>query len=130
MLNFSAERDFVYAHRRWRDKVKSIRVDMDHVPEEERHDGFENWWDRLSDLVGVLEGRGDVLRRVCGDLGADWKEVLAAWGIFVDNRLRRLDLQYVSLLILSILPSITLYSLSSEMPFVKFYRTCRQTQLM
>jgi nuclear pore complex protein Nup85 len=102
MLNFSAERDFVYAHRRWRDKIKAIRIDMDHVPEDERHDGFENWWDRLSDLVGVLEGRGDVLRRVCEELGADWREVAAAWGIFVDSRLRRHDLPYVSSLSLNL----------------------------
>lgn len=92
MLSYSVEREFVYAARRWKDKVKSIRVDMEHVPENERHDGFENWWDRLSDLVGVLEGRPDVLKRVCEDLGADWKEIAAAWGIFVDNRARRHDL--------------------------------------
>lgn len=55
-----------------------------------------DWWDPLSDLIGILEGRGDVIERVCEELGADWKEVCAAWGIFVDTRLRRQDLPYVS----------------------------------
>ncbi|KAJ7668334.1 Nup85 nucleoporin-domain-containing protein [Mycena rosella] len=92
LQNFAAERDFAYASRRWKEKVKAIRVDMDQIPEDERDDGFDNWWDRLSDIVGILEGRGEIVQRVCGELGADWKEVCAAWGVFVDTRLRRQDL--------------------------------------
>ncbi|KAF7370621.1 Nuclear pore complex protein Nup85 [Mycena sanguinolenta] len=92
LQNFAAERDFAYASRRWKDKVKSLRVDMDQVPEPDRLDSFDNWWDRLSDIVGILEGRGEVVQRVCVELGADWKEVCAAWGVFVDPRLRRQDL--------------------------------------
>ena len=89
---FSAEREFAIASRRWKDRVKSLRLDLDHVPEDDRDDGFDNWWERLSDIVGLLEGRADVVRRVCSELGADWKEVCVAWGIFVDTRLRRQDL--------------------------------------
>ncbi|KAJ7091342.1 Nup85 nucleoporin-domain-containing protein [Mycena belliarum] len=92
LQNFSAERDFAYASRRWKEKVKAIRVEMDQIPEGDRDDGFDNWWDRLSDIVGILEGRGDIVQRVCEELGADWKEVCAAWGVFVDSRLRRQDL--------------------------------------
>jgi nuclear pore complex protein Nup85 len=92
LQNFTAERDFAYASRRWRDKVKAIRVEMDQVPEGDRTDDFDNWWDRLSDIVGILEGRGEIVQRVCEELGADWKEVCAAWGVFVDSRLRRQDL--------------------------------------
>jgi nuclear pore complex protein Nup85 len=94
--NFQSEKDFVYASRRWNDKIKAIRVDMDHVPETERSDAFDNWWDRLSDIVAVLEGRGDVLERVCEDNGADWKEVVAAWSIFVEPRMRREGLPSVA----------------------------------
>lgn len=65
---------------------------MDQVPEAERTDDFDNWWDRLSDIVGILEGRGEIVQRVCEELGADWKEVCATWGVFVDPRLRRQDL--------------------------------------
>lgn len=92
LRNFSAERDFAYASRRWKDKVKALRIEMDRIPEHDRHDGFENWWDRLSDIVGILEGRSEVIQRTCEELGADWKEVCAAWGVFVDTRLRRQDL--------------------------------------
>ncbi|KIK60507.1 hypothetical protein GYMLUDRAFT_43830 [Collybiopsis luxurians FD-317 M1] len=92
LREFTAERDFAYASRKWKDKVKALRVEMDRVPEESRFDDFYNWWDSLSDLVGILEGRGEVIQRVCEELGADWKEVCAAWGIFVDARLRRQDL--------------------------------------
>lgn len=94
LRDFSAERDFALASRKWTNQVKSLRISMDRVPEAERQDDFENWWDRLSDIVGILEGRPTVIQRVCGELGADWKEVCAAWGIFVDTRLRRQDLTY------------------------------------
>ena len=90
--NFNAERDFAVASRRWKGKVKTLRIELDRVPESEREDGFENWWDRFSDIVGILEGRDDVIKKVCLELGADWKEVCAAWGIFIDTRLRRQDL--------------------------------------
>lgn len=72
--------------------MKALRVEMERVPEGDREDEFDAWWDRLSDIVGILEGRGDVLQRVCEELGSDWKEVCAAWGVFIDTRLRRQDL--------------------------------------
>lgn len=65
---------------------------MDQIPENERFDEFENWWDRLSNIVGILEGRPEVIKRVCGELGADWKEICATWGVFVDTHLRRHEL--------------------------------------
>lgn len=92
LQNFDVEREFAYAWRRWLDKVKAIRIDLDRVPERNRFDEFENWWDRLSDIIGILEGRSEVIKRVCEELGADWKEVCAAWGVFADTRLRRQDL--------------------------------------
>ncbi|KAK7060823.1 hypothetical protein VNI00_000556 [Paramarasmius palmivorus] len=92
LQNFLAERDFANASRRWKDKVKALRVDMDRVPENLRFDETENWWDSLSDIVGILEGRGEHIQRVCAELGADWKEVCCAWGVFVDTRLRREEL--------------------------------------
>jgi nuclear pore complex protein Nup85 len=92
LANFSAERDFAFASRRWRDKIKALRIEMDQIPELDRYDGFDNWWDRLGDIIGILEGRGEVIKRICEDLGADWKEVCAAWGVFVETRLRRQDL--------------------------------------
>lgn len=74
--------------------MKALRVELHHVPddEESRSDGYDNWWDRLSDIVAILEGREDVLMRVIQDLGGGWKEVCAAWGVFVDPRLRRQEL--------------------------------------
>ena len=74
--------------------MKAFRVELHHVPEDDetRFDSFDNWWDRLSDLVAILEGREDVLMKVIRDLGGGWKEVVAAWGVFVDPRLRRQEL--------------------------------------
>ncbi|KAJ3508718.1 hypothetical protein NLJ89_g5602 [Agrocybe chaxingu] len=92
LVSFSSERDFAYALRRWGDKVKALRIEMDSVPEEDRFDEFDNWWDKLSSIVGILEGRADVIQRVCEDLGADWKEVCVAWAVFVDPRMRRQEL--------------------------------------
>lgn len=104
LQNYSAERDFAFASRRWRERVHTLRVEMDRVPEDDREDDFDNWWDRLSDIVGILEGRVDVLKRVCEELGSDWKEVCAAWGIFVDTRLRRQDLPDVVAEVLESMP--------------------------
>ena len=74
--------------------MKALRVELHYVPEDEesRFDGWDNWWDRLSDIVAILEGREDVLMRVIQDLGGGWKEVCAAWGVFVDPRLRRQEI--------------------------------------
>jgi nuclear pore complex protein Nup85 len=92
LINFTAEKDFAIAIRRWKEKVKALRIDMDGIPEASRSDGYSNWWDRLNDIVGILEGRPDVLQRVCEDLGADWKEVCVAWSVFVTPRMRREEL--------------------------------------
>jgi len=92
LQDFNTERDFTQSTRRWKDKVKALRIDLERVPESERFDNFENWWERLSDIVGILEGRQEVLKRVVDELGGDWKEVCVAWGIFVDPRMRRQDL--------------------------------------
>ena len=92
LQNFEAEREFAYASHRWKEKVKALRIELDEVPVSDRRDGHEDWWARFSDIVGILEGRGDVIRRVCEDLGADWREVCVAWGVFVDTRLRRQEL--------------------------------------
>lgn len=91
------QREYVIAARRWGDNVKALRFTLDRVPEDARHDGFDNWWEQFSDIVGLLEGRADILLRVCTELGADWKEVCVAWGIFVNARLQRIDMAYVFL---------------------------------
>ncbi|RPD64507.1 hypothetical protein L226DRAFT_559644 [Lentinus tigrinus ALCF2SS1-7] len=104
LRQFSAERDFALASRRWKDKVKTLRIELDRVPESEREDDFENWWDHLSDIVGILEGRGDVIKKVCAELGADWKEVCAVWGVFVNTRLSREDLPEIVAQVLDELP--------------------------
>ncbi|KAH9829993.1 Nup85 nucleoporin-domain-containing protein [Rhodofomes roseus] len=89
---FTAERDFAIAARRWHDKVKGLRLELDRVPEDVREDSFENWWGRIDDIVGILEGREEVVKRVCIDLGGDWKEVCAVWCVFVNTRIRRAEL--------------------------------------
>jgi len=95
IVQFSSERDFVIALRRWKEKVKTLRLELDRVPEDAREDDFENWWKPFSNIVGVLEGRPEIIQSICIDLNADWKEVCAAWSIFVNHRLRRQDLPCV-----------------------------------
>ncbi|KAF4610945.1 hypothetical protein D9613_006754 [Agrocybe pediades] len=104
LSNFTAELDFANEIRRWRDKVKALRIDMDRVPENDRFDDNEHWWDKLSDIIGILEGRQDVIERVCEDIGADWKEVCVAWSIFVDPRMRREELPEIVSQIISDMP--------------------------
>ncbi|KAG6332234.1 hypothetical protein ID866_6855 [Astraeus odoratus] len=104
LQNFEAEREFAYASQRWKEKVKTLRIELDEVPESDRQDGYEDWWDRFSDIVGILEGRGEVIRKVCEDLGADWREVCVAWGVFVDTRLRRQELPDVVAQVLEDMP--------------------------
>lgn len=98
LQNYASEREFAYAARRWRDKVKALRIEMDKIPERERtvdldDRGEEDWWEKLSDTVGVLEGRFEVVKRVVDEeFTGDWKEAVVAWGMFVDGRTRRQDL--------------------------------------
>jgi nuclear pore complex protein Nup85 len=94
-VQFSTEREFVVALRRWKEKVKSLRLELDRVPEDAREDDFENWWKPFSNIVGILEGRPEIIQNICIDVNADWKEACAAWSIFVNHRLRRQDLPYV-----------------------------------
>lgn len=103
---FGTEREFALAHHRWKNQVKALRVELHHVPEDEeaRFDGWDNWWDRLSDIVAILEGREEVLMRIVQDLGGGWKEVCAAWGVFVDPRLRRQELPEVVERIIDVIP--------------------------
>lgn len=92
---FTTEKEFFTSSRRWRERAKALRIELDRVPENDRNDGYENWWDNVSDLVGILEGREDVLQRVCVDLGGGWKEIVCTYGIWIDVALRRADLPYV-----------------------------------
>jgi len=103
IVQFSSERDFVVALRRWKEKVKTLRLELDRVPEDAREDDYENWWKPFSNIVGVLEGRPEIIQSICIDLNADWKEVCAVWSIFVNHRLRRQDLPYVSFMRLRVL---------------------------
>ncbi|KAL1742117.1 Nup85 nucleoporin-domain-containing protein [Schizophyllum fasciatum] len=105
LQNFTSEREFMIAHHRWRERVKAVRVQMERVPEADRADDVEFWWDNLSDIVGILEGRSDIVQRVCEEFEEpDWKEVCAAWGIFVNPRLRRQELPDIVAQVLETLP--------------------------
>lgn len=90
--NYVSDREFTNASRRWKDRVRTLRIEMDKVPEDNREDEYGNWWNRLSGIICILEGREDQVLRACEELGADWKEYAVAWTVFVDDRVRRSDL--------------------------------------
>ena len=92
LVQYTVERDFVIAQRRWKERVRTLRLELDRVPDTERRDKSGDWWAPMSSILGILEGRVDAIQEVCMDLGGDWKELCAAWGIFVDHRLLRQDL--------------------------------------
>ena len=98
LQKFTSEREFAYAARRWRDKVKALRIELDKIPERERTiyldvRGEEDWWEKLSDIIGLLEGRFEIVKRIIEtELSGDWKEGVIAWGMFVDGRTRRQNL--------------------------------------
>ncbi|KDQ50696.1 hypothetical protein JAAARDRAFT_41779 [Jaapia argillacea MUCL 33604] len=102
---FGSEREFVVASKRWKSSVKGVRIELDLVPEDERggEEGEGEWWTNLSDLVGILEGREEVVLRVVGELGGDWREGVGVWG-WVDGRVRRGDLPDILPPILNALP--------------------------
>lgn len=85
--------DFQTASRRWKERAKALRLELDRVPETDRHDNYANWWNKFSDLLGILEGREDILQSVCVDMGAGWKEIICTYGVWIDVGLRRSDLE-------------------------------------
>lgn len=102
---FSAERDFSVKSWKWRDQIKALQLELATVPDEERQDEFENWWDRFSGIVGVLAGHVDMSIKVCREVGADWREMCALWCIYVNPTLRRLDFTRIATTILDEMPA-------------------------
>jgi nuclear pore complex protein Nup85 len=89
LQNYIAERDFTHAAKSWKKKVEELRIELDRLRDSEKDEAWYTW---LDDIVALLEGRGDVVKRICYDLGCEWKEVCAVWGVFVDPRMRRADI--------------------------------------
>ncbi len=54
--------------------------------------GYENWWENVSDVLGILEGREEILLRVCVVVGGGWKEIVCTYGVWIDVGLRRSEL--------------------------------------
>lgn len=90
--HFGTEDEFSKHSRRWRERIKSLRIEIDRVPEDDRNDKYENWWDNVSDIVGVMEGREEILQRVCTSLGGTWKDIVCAYGVWINVGLRRSEL--------------------------------------
>jgi nuclear pore complex protein Nup85 len=71
--------------------VRALRNELEMLDDSE---GRGDWREGLEDLVGVLEGRQEVVLRVCSEEagGHGWREVLSVWGIWVQADFRRQDL--------------------------------------
>ena len=89
--SFSTENEFFVAHRRWLQEVRQLRVEVDMLDD---GDGRGEWREGLEDMMGVLEGKQDVIVRMCSDEegGHGWREAVGVWGIWVNVELRRDDL--------------------------------------
>ncbi|KAJ3729947.1 hypothetical protein DFJ43DRAFT_471888 [Lentinula guzmanii] len=72
---FTTEED----SRKLKDRVKALRVETDRIPEESRLDDYCNWWNSLSDFVGILEGRGEVIQRICLEGGRIFRPCSMLW---------------------------------------------------
>ncbi|KZT25118.1 hypothetical protein NEOLEDRAFT_1178543 [Neolentinus lepideus HHB14362 ss-1] len=96
--------EFSRALSKWKENIRALRLEMGSIPESDRDDGFENWWDRMSDILSILEGRFSVLKHVCQELGADWKEICAAYATLVHPTLSRSDLPEVAADVLDDMP--------------------------
>ncbi|EPQ56724.1 hypothetical protein GLOTRDRAFT_75564 [Gloeophyllum trabeum ATCC 11539] len=90
--DYTSLHEFMRASPRWKEKIRALRVEMGLVPDDARDDGFENWWDRFSDILSIMEGRVDVIKHVCKELDGDWKEICAVYAIFVQPTLHRTEL--------------------------------------
>ncbi|TFK52007.1 hypothetical protein OE88DRAFT_1735010 [Heliocybe sulcata] len=103
--DYASVAEFSRASPRWKDKIKALRSEMSSISHDDRDDGFENWWDRMSDILSILEGRFSVIKHVCQELGADWKEICAAYATLVHPTLSRGDLPELAAEVLEDMPS-------------------------
>jgi nuclear pore complex protein Nup85 len=79
---FTSQKAYESARDAWLGQVRLAREALVKIPESARDDGFENWWNWISDMVGVMEGSDYILGDLCRQLGADWKDVVAARALF------------------------------------------------
>jgi nuclear pore complex protein Nup85 len=89
LTRFTTLKAFESARDAWRGQVRLAREALVAIPEAARDDGFENWWNWASDIVGVLEGSEYILGDLCKQLGVDWKGVVAARALFAKKLPRR-----------------------------------------
>ncbi|KZT07396.1 uncharacterized protein LAESUDRAFT_677822 [Laetiporus sulphureus 93-53] len=104
MLKSATDKEFIINTRRWKHRFQELRIKLGRVAEQDRDDGFDNWWERLNEITGVLEGRQQVMKRVCSNLGLDWKERVILYCIHVNPRLHRDTLQTLTAQILEEAP--------------------------
>ncbi|KIO24693.1 hypothetical protein M407DRAFT_25939 [Tulasnella calospora MUT 4182] len=101
--SYGTEQEFFSAHSRWSDSVRLLRRELQLLNKTE---GQGDWREGLEDLVGILEGKQDVIMDICseGEGAAGWREAVAVWGIWVRPDFKRQDLPDTLALINDTLP--------------------------
>ncbi|KAG9019091.1 hypothetical protein FRB90_006405, partial [Tulasnella sp. 427] len=101
--SYGTEQEFFSAHARWSDSVRTLRRELRML---DKSEGVGDWREGVEDLVGILEGKHDVLMKVCseGDGAEGWREAIAVWGIWVRPDFKRQDLPDTLALINETLP--------------------------
>ncbi|KAK4701947.1 nuclear pore complex protein Nup85, partial [Phenoliferia sp. Uapishka_3] len=82
---FKTEREFLSKFRDWRQAAREAQETFDGLTETNGHDEDE---EGLKGLMGILVGD----EKIVLDLSEDWREAVAAWGVWVKPELRRDDL--------------------------------------
>ncbi|KAG8913367.1 hypothetical protein FRC00_002541 [Tulasnella sp. 408] len=101
--SYGTEQEFFSAHSRWSDSVRLLRRELQLLNKTE---GQGDWREGLEDLVGILEGKQDVIMKVCseGEGATGWREAVAVWGIWVRPDFKRQDLPDTLALVNETLP--------------------------
>lgn len=87
-ITFQTEREFLNKARDWRRSAKDAAVEFAELAGAGAQDDDE---EGLKELMELLLGNEEVIL----ERSEDWKEAVAAWGVWVNPGLRRDDLSYV-----------------------------------
>lgn len=79
--------DYYDAHRQW--KTGLYRLTM--AVEKHANTHYEGKTE-MGEMVGLINGDGDSLQRICDACGLSWRDAICVWGIWVQPKLNRVGI--------------------------------------